>query len=296
MSRLYKRGCKVTVWQTKPAGFVGANPDFFETQSNAIEITGLRVQFTVTKSLDSTPNEAEMTITNASDRTRGFIETKPLAVKIDAGYDDVLRHVFTGDVRWAQSAIDVVDWETKLQLADGDRAYRSARVSTAYKKGATVVQALREAAKAMGLQLPASVVASADLQAQFASGRSLQGPARDELTKLLAPFGYHWSIQDGKLQVLKDQNGNATEAIAVNQTTGMIGSPVYGTPDKSGKPPTLTVKMLLYPEVVPGGQILVSSRQINGVFRVSKATHTGDTHGDDWTTEVEATPTTLVQA
>lgn len=289
-ARLFKRGCKVTVYNTQPVGFVASNPQFFQLLPNAVEITDLRIQFKIEKSLDSTPNAATITITNAADRTRALFQTKPLIVRLDAGLDGDLRHVFTGDVRYAPSEQKPPDWETIVQLGDGDRAYRYARANVSYKAGTSVVTALKAAAAAMGLQLNPDIAASADLQQQFATGRSLHGPARDELTKLLAPFGYSWSFQDGKLQILKDQNATPATALAINSDNGMRGSPIYGTPDKNGTPPTLNVKMELYPAVTPGCQIYVTSKTINGIFRVSKLTHTGDTHGDPWTTEVEALP------
>lgn len=293
-SRLYKRACSLTVYRTAPVttGFIGANPQFFAPQPNGVQITGLRVQFKIEKSLDSTPNKSEITVSNCAETTRAFLQSKPLIAQLDAGYDGNLRHVFSGDVRFAYSTHEETDWETKLSLGDGDRAYRYARTSRSYKKGASVMTALQEAAGSMGLKLDPSVTASTTLQAQFATGRTLQGPTRDELTRLLAPFGYHWSIQDGRLQILKDQNASPTSAYDVSQSTGMIGSPEWTTPEKSGASSRLKVKMLLFPELIPGGTIHVSSEAIEGLFRLNKVEHTGDTHGDDWMTEVEAVPRT----
>lgn len=289
-NRLFKRGCSVTVYQTAPTGFIASNPQFFVEQPNGIVITDLRVQFKIEKSLDSSPNEATVTISNCTSTTRAFLQTKPLVVRVDAGYDGNLRHVFTGDLRYGNSDLKDPDWETVLQLGDGDRAYRFARASRSYKKGTSVLQALKDAAAAMGLKLSNDVIASPDLQSQFATGRTLQGPARDELTRLLAPFGFHWSIVDGKLQILKDQNATPATALTVNQASGLIGSPEYGSPEKNGKPATLHAKMLLYPEIIPGCQVAMTTDNISGVFRVVKVTHDCDTHGDKWETEIEATP------
>ena len=292
MTRLANHACKVTAYRTTAVGFAAQNPQFFIQQpSNAIEITDLRMQFKIEKSLEKTPNRCEVTITNCSSTTRAFLQTKPLVVRIDAGDDDNIRHLFTGDLRHGYSKIDGTEWLTVLELADGDRAYRNARVSRSYGKGTSVVTALKEAAAAMGLQLSNDILASADLQKQFATGRTLHGPAREELTRLLAPFGYNWSIQDGRMQILKDQNASATTAWVITQDTGrMVGSPEYTTPDKETKPPLLKIKARLFPELTPGGSISVASRDVQGLFRINKLTHTGDTHGDDWDTETESSP------
>lgn len=290
--KLFKRGCRVTVYKgaAPTTGFIGQNPLFFTPQSNGLVIQNLRVQFKIEKSIDSTPNPAEVTITNCNANTRALLQSKPLTVRIEAGYDDDLRHVFTGDLRYANSTVEGGDWITKMQLADGDRAYRYARASKSYPKGTNVVAVLRDAAAAMGLQLTNDVIASTDLQAQFATGRVLHGPVRDELTRLLAPYGYHWSIQDGQLQILKDQNAAPGTAFLIAQSTGLIRSPEYSTPDKTNAAPTLKTETLLYPAIIPGSTLDVESLNISGLFRVSKLTHTADTHGDDWTTECESIP------
>lgn len=289
---LFKRGCRVTAYRSAPpsGGFVGQNPNYFATLPNGIVIQNLRVQFKIEKSLQKTPNRCEVTITNCNANTRAFLQAKPLTVRIEAGYDDDLRHVFTGDLRYGYSHVVDADWETVLELADGDRAYRYARVSRAYPKGANVIAALRDCASSMGLQLTGDVIASNDLQAQFATGRTLHGPARDELTRLLAPYGYHWSLQDGQLQILKDQNAAPGTAFLMSQATGLVKSPEYTVPEKAGQPTMLKTEALLYPELIPGATIDVESVQISGLFRIDKLTHTADTHGDDWTTACESLP------
>ena len=295
---LFKRGVRLTVYQPKSstAGFIGQNPQFFTPQPNGIVIQNLRVQFKIEKSLEKTPNTCEITITNCSAQTRTFLNTKPLTVQLDAGYGDELRYVIAGDVRHAYSKKDGGDWETVLQIAEGDRAYRYARVSRSYTKGTNVITAVREAAASMGLQLTPDVLASQDLQAQFATGRTLQGATRDELTRLLAPYGYHWSIQGGQLQVLKDQNAAPGTAFSISQSTGLLDSPEYSTPEKPGKTPALKTKTLLYPELIAGATISVDSLAVSGLFRIAKLTHTGDTHGDDWCTECESTPVSGARA
>jgi hypothetical protein len=159
-------------------------------------------------------------------------------VRLDAGYDGNLRHIFTGDIRKGWSELKDTDWLTHMHLADGDRAYRFARVNRAYTRGTSVLTALKEAARTMGLTLDAKVQASSVLQEQFANGRVVDGPARDELTALLAPYGYSWSIQNGKMQILRDEDTRTDQAFVIDETNGMIGSPEFSVPDQPKKAPT----------------------------------------------------------
>jgi len=280
---LFRRAARLTVWRMTADGF--GEPD---ANVKGVAITDLRVRFAIKRDLAKGPNTCEVVITNLSERTRQSIEKKPLRIKLDAGHDDELRHLFVGDLRFGSSTFESPDWNTILHVADGERAYKHARANKSYRKGTSVLTILKDAAAAMGLPLPVELESSKELQSQVAAGETLSGFARDELTRLLAPFGYRWSIQDHRLMILKDQVTTGVAPWLVSQETGMVGSPTYGSPDKSGKPPSLTVKMLLRPEIIPGGTVRVESGAIYGkLFKVESVGHTGDTHGDDWFTELE---------
>lgn len=263
---------------------------FFEQRPNAIIVRDLRVQFLIEKSLKREPNTCEVTITNLSEQTRSEIQVRPLYVRLDAGFAGRLERLYTGDLRWGTSQLERVDWNTKLMLGDGDRAFRFARVNRSFKGGIDGRTAVNEAAKAMGLVPKLSAAAERDLRAQYATGLSMSGPAENELTRILSAFGMSWSIQDGVLQVLRTGEHRPNQAIPVSQEDGMIGTPEYGAPSAKGDKPILTVKMLLYPSIVPGQRIVVDARNVKGTFRANRVTHRGDTHGDDWETSIEATP------
>lgn len=291
MSRVFHRTWKVTAYT--PSIQQGS---WFQAAPNGIEITDLRVTFQVEKNLTKHPNTCHLSVFNCSDRTRGFLEQKPLIVRLEAGYDDVLRHLFQGDVRYADSEIDRTTWNTKIQLADGDRAFRFARVNRSYAAGTPVLTALKAAAASMSLQLPPNVLKDSELSAATTiAGLSLSGPARDEMTRILAAFGYDWSIQNGRLQILREDDllDGTAFLISENEGVGILkGSPKFATPDKSKKPPHLTVRTTLAPQIEPGAKIEVRARTIKGFFRVDKIRHTGDSHSraDDWTSHIEATP------
>lgn len=280
MGRLFNRAVKVTI--SKPSG-----ENFFGADANRIEISKLRVAFELEKTLRKQPNNGHVVITNLSEQTRGFLKEPGLRIRLEAGYEDETRQIFYGDIRFSQSLRKGTEWETRIDLGDGERAYRYARVNRSFKAGAKVSDALRDVAAQMGLTLPASV-SDAELQTEFASGLSLYGPAQSELSKLLAPYGYDWSIQDGELLILKNGSTRAREIVLVSPLTGMIGSPEFAAPTKKKQKPVLTVRTLINADIVPGGRILVKSANISGVFKVLKCNHAGDTHEKDWFTLAEA--------
>ncbi len=282
MSRLFQRTGRIIV--AKPTGF-------FQQGGNAIEIRDLRIRFDVQKTIGKEPNTCEVVISNLKRETRTELSAKPLHVRVEAGYDGAPQQVFVGDLRWSESVHRGVDWETKLDIGDGERALKHARVNRAFKPGVKARDAVREVATSMGLTVPRlSTDIERALDNQFVSGLSLSGSASRELTRLVQPYGIEWSVQDGRLQLLAPGEVRADRPIVINQDAGMIGVPEYGSPPEKKKPPTLTVQTLLLPAVTPGGKIFLDTRSVKGLFKVQKVRHQGDTHGSDWSSTIEATP------
>jgi hypothetical protein len=286
--RLFKRSAKLTA--IIPSSVKG---EWFSPQANAIEISEMRIQFEIEKDLTKHPNKCNITIFNLAESTRKVFEKKPLLLHLEAGHDGVLRKLFDGDLRYAASELKETDWETKLQCGTGARAFADARVSRSFKSGVPIATVLKEAAGTMGLSVPPEVLQTIGLD-QFSSGVVLQGPTRDELTRVLAPYGYNWSIQDNKLQILRDDDVQPGSAVVVNPSNGLIGSPEVSVPEregtKKGNSPTVKFKCLLYPILAPGILVALQSRAVTGSYKITKVTHKGDTHADDWVTEVECKP------
>jgi hypothetical protein len=291
--KIFDRICKVTLRRAVPTE---TERRFFLQLPDQVDITELQMQFEIKKTLGKTPNACELKITNLAPRTRTEVEGPPdgLVATIAAGHDGVARHLFTGDVTLAFSEKNGADWITTFKIADGGRAFAQARATPrSYRAGTQVLQVLRDAAQSMGQELPASFATRPELRKQFAGGAVLEGPTRDAMTELLAPLGYLWCTQDGKLVILNDTDATGSSR-EVSESTGMIGSPTFER-TKGGKKKSPKTKMkvasILYPELTPGGLVIVDAREVDGSFRIEEVSHKGDTHGSgdsSWTTEVEA--------
>lgn len=286
--RLFRRTARVTCWREN----IPDNPTQFSVNQlpGPIEITDLRIQFHVRRDLSKHPNACDITITNLSTDTRHNLETKPLNVQLEAGYDGVPRLLFVGDLRFGMTKLQGPNWETLLQLGDGDCHHRWSRVSKTYPANTSVRTMIKDAVASMGLTMPANLASDKTLDEQVAYGDVAHGPVRDRLVGLLAPYGYTPSLQNGKLVVLADNQITNIAPVAIDEEHGMIGTPEFGSPPKSGKPPHMHVKMLLYPELSPGQLVNLTSKVKSGTFRIEKVDHHGDTHGRPWETEIEIKP------
>lgn len=288
-NRLLHRELALTL--IKPVITTATSGSFFQQLPNAVTIRNQRVQFHIEKNLGKHPNKASVTITNLAETTRSDIEKKPLIVRLDVGYDgqENLQSLFSGDLRQADTTHDGPDVNTKLQMGEGDRAYQFAFVSRSFGANSTILDVAQECAKSIGLKLPKALESASELQKQYAGGVTIHGPAHRELTTALTPAGMSWTMQDGKLVVLKQAQVLENQAIVISQDKGMIGSPQLGSPKKSGESVMLKVKTLIDPRLAPGCKVDIRSRDkvVNGLFRVEKLTHSGDSRSKDWYSEIE---------
>lgn len=285
LDTLFQRVARVTCWREN----IPAEPTKFNVtrEPNAVEIADLRIQAKIRRSLKKNPDSCNITITNLAASTRHNLETKPLLVQIEAGYNGLPRLLFMGDLRFGMSKLEPPNVETLLELGDGDCHHAYSRVKKSFGPGTTIRTVLIDTAASMGLTLPSNILDNPDLDKQYAHGAVAHGPARDKFTQVLNTLGYVWVIQNGKLTVLQDNEVSSTSALEINEGQGMIGSPEYGSPTRSGKPPHINVSSLLYPEILAGSLVKVTSKFKNGFFRVEQVEHDLDTHGRPWTTKCE---------
>ncbi len=281
--RLYGRTIAVTVAKVTSDGF-------FETRDE-VQVTDLRVTFSIERHLGHEPNTATVTIYNLSAQSQALFEAKPLQVRVDAGYGGDLATLFSGDLVFGQTSRTGPDVATKLELGDGHRAYHHARHARSYPAGTSTLDMVRDAARSMGSTLKIDSAADAvKLAMQIASGESHGGPTRKQLTQMLRRHQMGWSIQDGVIHVQSDDATRSDEALVLDESSGMIESPEFGPPKKKGGRRLLTVKNLLYPALVPGRKVRVIGAKIDGLFKIERAKHDGDIAGPDWLTTIEAVP------
>jgi len=270
--------------------------------------TQLRVTFDVEKTLSKEPNQATITVYNLNIPNRAAIQTgaeiadtartatPPIAydwpLVIEAGYMGSLETIFSGNITFAHSEKEAVDWVTTIEAGDGENKYRKGRMNKSYKAGTTVAQVALDAAALLDVS-PGNIAEKLGVgvfrngYSVFTQGYVASGSAADILDSLMSSAGFRWSIQDGSLQVLAPTDTNFEEIVILSKDFGMVGSPQIA---EKGK---ITVTSLLQGKLKPGGRIIVQSELVNGQFKVERVKHFGDTFGRDWYTEIEAKPAGL---
>lgn len=263
MGKLFRRAWRVTVGD--------------------VDISELKCEFNVKKTLKPEPNTATLKIWNLNkDHRKAFSNPKGVKIRIEAGYDSGVSQIYLGDVRTMQpgewQGADVI---TELSSADGEKNVQLARLSIPVGAKAPLADVLRNVVKALGVGQGNIAKATAALAAKgvtpFPRPTVINDSAASALTDLCRAGGLEWSIQDGALQLLDLGKALDSFPYILSSNSGMIG----GSPKVSndGK---LSVETLMLPDLRPGMRVQVDAEEVKGLYRILETHCTGETHGNRW--------------
>jgi hypothetical protein len=285
-----------------------------------VEITRLRVSFKVTKDDSKNPNRGTISVYNLAPATRAAIERPDVRCVLRAGYAEEGGPVemFQGDVVYAFTTYKLADVITQIELAEGAKAVRDTTVSFGYPAGVSSTTALRDVAAKMGLAL--SMPDDAPSRT-WQNGLSFHGAAHAALDRITRGAGLSWSIQGGAIQIIRGGGNTNRTVVELAADSGLLVSPererkaaselstdpkvqeriakreaeeraegrvVSGSREFEG----WRTRSLLLPSLVPGDRVKLSARAASGVLTIKEITHTGDTHGGDWVSEMLLVDTT----
>ena len=268
-------------------------------QGDALDLSALRIKFSVKRSNAMTPNAADIRVYNLEEKTANLISKEFTRVILQAGYDSNYGVIFQGSIKQVIVGRES-GTETFIEIiaSDGDLAYNFAIVSTSLKKGATQQQQVDAAVATMSpLGVTAGGNTVVEATPQLPRGKVMFGNARNYLRDSAQTVGASWSIQDEKVVFVAKNAYLPGQAVVLNSQTGMIGAPQQTLQG-------VNVKCLLNPNIQIATKIQLDSSQIqrlainlsvpgtaaaipaplttDGVYFVLVAEHVGDTRGIEW--------------
>lgn len=254
----------------------------------------LRISFKIEKSLESTPNQAVIEIYNLSKESRSLVEQQGSIIQLRAGYGETAKILYLGDIARTTTKRSGPDIITAIEAGDGEFAYQNATVNLSLGPGAKYSQVFSAIGSKLGLAQGIQKISNPN--DQFQQGYAFSGMARDALDIITEKQGLEWSSQDGQLQVLPADETTDETVVVLSPATGLVGSPFKTKilrPDlarvgKGKEEAGVKVTSLLNPEIRPGRRIKVDAEFVKGTFKVEKVTHAGDTHANQFYSEVEA--------
>ncbi|AKJ42826.1 phage protein [Pragia fontium] len=246
-------------------------------ENDGISINNLRVEFSISKTIDKKPNPAQIKIWNLNQSHREqLISLQFKYLKLFVGYDR-LNMIYAGNIKTTKVVRDGLDILIELECADGDVDYRNSFISRSLASGCTDQHIIQALSDSMKNTQPGSI----DIQSESSlpRGKVLHGASRDLLSDIAIKHNADWSIQDGELVFLPNDRFLNKEITVLSQETGMIGSPL--TSDKD-----LEVCCLLNPQIQVGSKVRIESIESihNGDYKVISVLHQGDAIGGDWKT------------
>lgn len=242
-----------------------------------LDLSGLRIRFSVKRSDAQTPNAAEIRVYNLAPNTVRQIRDEFTRVILQAGYEENFGVIFDGDIKQVKFGREGgTDTYVDIAAGDGDAAYNFAIVNTTLAAGARQSDQIRAAIAPMAERgVAAGYIDTTDDRA-LPRGKAMFGMSRDYLRRSADTTATTWSIQDRKVQFVKRTGLLPGQAVALSSATGLVGVPEV-TNDG------VYIRSLLNPLLVIGGQVQVSgSTDADGIYRILVVEHTGDTHGNEW--------------
>lgn len=284
--RLFRRSVTLDVGRDNSVDLTPA----FRVQSG--EKLGLTVAFKVEKSDKPEANDSTIQIYNLSDAHRAQLEVTGIRCFLSAGYPGAESQIFGGNVRFALTEKQGVDWVTKMELGDGLSSLAGVRVTQSYRPGSLWTDVVAGVGKVMkdldqGNLLDRIKQAGSDIVMR--NGFTCDAPASAVLTELLAQQGLGWSVQDNRIEALGVADYLPGEGPLISPDTGLVGSPTIGAAQHKGGPQIIKVKCLLNPSLKPGSRFQLQSANLNCACRCHKVVQIGNSRAGDWYTESEVT-------
>lgn len=249
----------------------------------------LKVTFGGTKTLKKEPNKATVSIYNLGEQSRVALQERGQNTIVEAGYVGSTSILFDGTLEYSNSVYNGSDWVTTLETSDGTDKTKSNRVNKSFKGPVKATAILQEAARALGVKSGnlRKAIARGSVRgnlSEFSNGYVMSGKADAALDSIARSMGYFYSIQDGQLLLLAQDDFLGNEATLLSSSTGMVGSP------EPGDDGFIKVRSLVQANLLPAHRVEVDSKSASGFYRIERVDYSLDTWGDDWYADLECRP------
>jgi hypothetical protein len=241
-----------------------------------------RIAFSADKSDDATLNKLTLKIYNLSEAKRVRLvrdedggDYFPLELKV--GYQDNLETIFRGSINTAGSTREGAEFITAIECLDGGNDFLRAFVSAAVTTKAAVFDSILAS-------MPNTARGKIGTATEIIRPKVLVGNSIAVTQEMLDP-DQKWFIDDERLNILRPDEIVSSFASVISAETGLLNTPQA---DKT----VLTLNTMMNPAVKVGGLfrlISVTAPHLNGIYKVSAITYSGDTDGNDWAQQVTGT-------
>lgn len=284
----------------------------YGTNLNGLDLSNLRIKFSVKQTDSQSPNTADIRVYNVSDETAlsmlinlnpppGIGFSTPGRVVLQAGYQSNFGVIFQGNIKQIilgrESATDTF---VDIVAGDGHLAYNYAIVNTTLAAGSSPANQVNAAASAMAPYGTGLGYVSPQQLTKLPRSKAMYGNARNYLRAVSQSQNQTWSIQNEQITFIPKTSYLPGTAVVLTSKTGLIG-----TPQQTNE--GVNVKCLLNPIIKVGGRINIAEATVqnfkiapnsnssaniappltqDGTYYVLTLEQTGDTRGVEWYTSI----------
>jgi hypothetical protein len=271
-----------------------------QSKEDYLVIEGLRITFTVEKSITPNLDKTNIEIYNLSKKLRDRIDDKDKKVYLNAGYEDpnkLMSHIGQGNITLFRHCFEPPNIVTKLTLADGKDVVDTS-VSYTGKENESLYDAIKKIVQKAKADIDFRGASIDEIKNKIMStGYSIVGRLKDVMDDLAESADADWSVTDDQLRIITRGLYIPGKIILISEESGMIGIPEKADDvnTKTGKQkkknqgqrsiaPGYIVTTLLNPLFMPGSVVRIKSlkQNIDGEFIIRDVTHRGDTHGHEF--------------
>jgi hypothetical protein len=252
----------------------------------------------VTKSVKNQDIVAKVDIYNLSKETSKTIRTDDATIELWAGYSENagLIKIGEGDIFYATTVKDKTNTITRIVCKDGLKVHNNSPLSFSYEKDIGLLQVLGKIAQDANVKLKTHGIKDTKIVGGYVGVGSIDS----NLRILGETYNFDYVLLPKLLSIYARKQVMTQSVLFLSPESGLILNP------ENVKKTTQNLKKLqekglvmddinvfnfqafLQPQLQANDIIKVQDDEINGFFRVEKLTHTGDTRGNDWYTNIYA--------
>lgn len=249
----------------------------------------LKIQFSVSKGISGSANDATIEIWNLNEGHRNAIGKELDEIVLEAGYTPPgggsnVGVIFAGQMRDVEHTRDGADIVTRLTCGDGDKAFRKATTSKSFPAGTdvkTVVEELYTQLEKQGVKR--GEWKFPDDMPTYKRPYAMCGGCVRELNRLGRSRGFYWSVQNGVLEIIPG-DGYVGGVVVLSKETGLIDVPTIT--DNGVK-----ASAMLNPEIRPNRRVQIKSEVLEmnaegDMYRVSQCTYTGNNYEGNFEVQI----------
>lgn len=283
-----------------------------DDSGKGLELADLAIRFSVHHGTYSFPHTADIRIYNLSRETQYKIGKEFTKLQLFAGYLGNYGLIFQGSIKQVRIGREsATDGYTDIFAADGDTLHNFGYVRTTLPSGYSQEQVWAAIGTAAAEHTPIEPLSTAPNQAKGPRGKVMYGMVRDSIRDFADTNQQLVTVDNGILKAMPLLAFKPGEAVEINATTGMIGSPEQ---TEQG----ITLSCLLNPAIMWGTRLKINNSDItqnlvsnsdaelrqqnvigekaipaifpslanDGFYKALAVDHIGDTRGSPWYTQI----------